>query len=105
MYTQYTQLKYTLTNLQHGYRRRILKKAKRRTFHFKNIPHTDIVAKANRTKFMSVKEIDNDNATRGNVYTIHTTEIYTYKSTTRLSQKNSQEGETPNVPLQEHSAH
>ena len=28
---------------------------------------------------MSVKEIDKDNATRGDVYTIHTTQIHTNK--------------------------
>ena len=35
---------------------------------------------------MSVKEIDDDNATRGNVYTIHTTQIHT--NTPHLETKN-----------------
>ena len=60
---------------------------------------------------MGVKEIDNEkatkaNASRGNVYTIHTTHIHTniyfehVHQPTMWSQKNSWEGETQNFPLQ-----
>ena len=36
---------------------------------------------------MSVKEIDNDNATRGNVYAIHTAQIHTNKSIKNVNQQ------------------
>ena len=87
------------------------------------------------TKIMSMKEIDienatKSNATRGNAYTIYTTQIHTNKyiehvnqqttnlrkngidndsnltspvQSSRYSQKNSREFKTPNVPLQEPS--
>ena len=64
---------------------------------------------------MSLKEIDKENATkanasRGNVYTIYTTQIYTNKyiehvyQATMWSLKNSREGETMKVPLPEPSS-
>ena len=70
---------------------------------------------------MSMEEIDNDNATRGHVYTKHTIQIHTKKSIEHINQqqqawgidkyanvtriiqtgrKNSLKGETPNVSLQ-----
>ena len=38
------------------------------------------ISKGYKAKIMSVKEIDNYNATEGNVYTIHMTAMHTNKS-------------------------